>query len=79
MLGNAVFAVFWSSQCWETLFLAIFSLPNIGKCSFRCFLIFPPGGNTVLSISDFPPRGGNAVFSIFDQSKLSVYPFDSAI
>ena len=34
MLGNAVFAVFWFSQCWETLFLAFSVFPNIGKTVF---------------------------------------------
>ena len=34
MLGNAVFAVFQSSQCWEMQFSLFFSLPNIGKRDF---------------------------------------------
>ena len=50
MLGNAVFAVFWFSQCWETQFSLFFSLPNVGKRSFRCFLVFPMLGNAVFSV-----------------------------
>ena len=50
MLGNVVFGNFWFSQCWETQFLAIFSFPNVGKRSFRCFLVFPILGNTVFSV-----------------------------
>ena len=34
MLGNAVFAVFQSSQWWEMQFSLFFSLPNIGKRDF---------------------------------------------
>lgn len=50
MLGNVVFGNFWFSQCWETQFLAILSLPNVGKCSFRCFLVFPTLGNAVFAV-----------------------------
>ena len=71
-LGNAVFAVFWSSQCWETRFSLFFSLPNVGKRSFCGFLTFHPGGNVVFAVFSFPPPEGNAVFAVFDQSKLSV-------
>ena len=34
MLGNAVFAVFQSSQLWETRFLAFEGFPNVGERSF---------------------------------------------
>lgn len=50
MLGNAVFAVFWSSQCWETQFLAFEGFPNVGKCDFRCFSVFPMLGNAVFAV-----------------------------
>ena len=44
-------------------FLAIFSLPNVGKCSFRCFSVFPSLGNVFFCVSvvsqtwerSFPP------------------------
>ena len=50
MLGNVVFGNFWSSQCWEMQFSLFFSFPNVGKRSFRCFLVFPMLGNAVFSV-----------------------------
>ena len=31
-------------------FLAIFSFPNVGKRSFRCFSVFPTLGNAVFAV-----------------------------
>ena len=50
MLGNVVFGNFWFSQCWEMQFLLFFSLPNVGKCSFCCFSVFPILGNAVFAV-----------------------------
>ena len=50
MLGNVVFSNFWSSQCWEMQFLLFFSLPNVGKRSFRCFLVFPMLGKAIFAV-----------------------------
>ena len=61
MLGNVVFGNFQSSQCWEMQFSLFFSFPNVGKCSFCCFSVFP-----IL---------GNAIFCVFVVSQLWERPF----
>ena len=44
MLGNAIFAVFQSSQCWEMQFSLFFDFPSGGKHCFIDFWFSPPGG-----------------------------------
>ena len=77
MLGNIVFGNFQSSQCWETQFSLFFSLPNFGKRSFRCFLVFPMLGNAIFSVfvvsqlwETLPPR-----FSVFPNIGKTVLVF----
>ena len=64
MLGNVVFAVFWFSQCWEMRFSLFFSLPNVGKRSFRCFLVFPMLGNAVFSVFCFSQHWEDCFYSL---------------
>ena len=46
MLGNAVFTVFQSSQCWETRFFTFSQFPKLGKGRFHRFPPFPMLGQT---------------------------------
>ena len=64
MLGNAVFAVFQSSQCWEMRFSLFFSLPNIGKRDFLRFRGFPTLGNTPATIFCFSQHWEDCLYLV---------------